>query len=764
MKNEKTGKKLIICFDDKAKGKAPITLEDPTESYLQELNEKGFGIFQTANSFFATPEQLKDLAIKKNKSSVTKRNKKFLSHLNEVFGDLDICKDDDDLSQEERDKLKTQLKDAINNYCPASTYVITKNGLQPRWWIEESSIDESTQQKYINVTNGIIEWSKQNGAKGDPVKDVTRVLRKPFYYHHKSEPYLVTEESGNGKTYTLDELKEYFWYEPTTNMQKSVNKENESIYNQIASMDIRHIVIDVWKEKGSEAKFDEAGHLIIDGVATATFLGSNGNYIATSSSDFPAKGNAVTYVAETFGITTKEAFKWILKKYNIHNNNTTGEGDKLKSIFADNSARGSLMISRYLVDKYHTKTIGERVRDIYIYKDGVYILGVNTLKEEIQKILQEFASTHAKNNIIEMVKDSSLISREDFHVDKNFINLNNGVFSIKDGELRPHNPEYLFFTKIPVNYDPKATCPLVEKFLSEILPEYYVKVIIEWFGYCLYRQYFIKKAMICVGERDTGKTTLVKLCEKFIGRDNTSGISLQKMVSDKFSSSHLYNKHINLYDDLSFKDINDNGAFKIATGGGIITGEKKFGDQFQFQNFSKLTFACNKIPDVKDSSDDAYFSRWIVIPFLAEIKKVNKFLTEEITTEGELSGLLNLAILGLNEILQKQNFSYDKSPEDIKKEMLLSGSMVANFVENCLEEELGAWVSKDEMYEECTRYTQSKKLPTIDKQVLGRKLPNHSGYIIDGTKLIGNKQVRGWRNVRIKGKEESGNEGYEGDF
>jgi hypothetical protein len=312
---EKIGIKLIVCFDDKATNKSPITLENPTEDYLKELNGKGFGIFQTANSFFATTDQLEKTGFK------TKRHKEFISSLNEVFGDLDICKDTDNLPGEERDRLKNQLMGAINNYCPASVYVITKNGLQPRWWLMEPNIDEVTQQKYVNITNGIIEWSKQNGAKGDPVKDVTRVLRKPGYYHHKSEPYLVTEENGNGKTYTLDELKKYFWSEPVVKVYGPVEKESDLSYNQIDSLDIRQVVIDVWKEKGGEASFDKDDHLIIDGAVTATFAGrlGEGNYIATSSSDYPAKGNAVTYVAETLGISRKEAFKWICKKYNINN-------------------------------------------------------------------------------------------------------------------------------------------------------------------------------------------------------------------------------------------------------------------------------------------------------------------------------------------------------------------------------------------------------------------------------------------------------------
>jgi hypothetical protein len=318
--NKKNGARLIVCFDDRATKKNPITLENPNEADLKNLNEKGYGIFETANSFFATPEQLEELALQKNKEVVTKRNKEFLTCLNEIFSDLDVCNNKDDLPEEKRERRKTRLKEALNDYCPASMYVITKNGLQPRWWIEEENIDEATQQKYVNIVNGIIEWSKKNGAKGDPVKDVTRVLRKPGYYHQKSEPYLITEENGNGKKYTLDELKTYFWHEPEVkNHISSAERRSEASYNDIDSLDIRQVAIDAWKEKGNEASFDNEGHLIIGGILTATFVGrlGNGNYMATTSGDYPAKGNAVTYVAETLGIDTKEAFKWICKKYKL---------------------------------------------------------------------------------------------------------------------------------------------------------------------------------------------------------------------------------------------------------------------------------------------------------------------------------------------------------------------------------------------------------------------------------------------------------------
>lgn len=431
------------------------------------------------------------------------------------------------------------------------------------------------------------------------------------------------------------------------------------------------------------------------------------------------------------------------------------EEEGLRSLYLTDKSIGSQGIADYLIDRYQLKTIGEKSREIYLYENGIYVPGVNSIRSEIQRILKSLVSKHYKNEIIEKIKDSTTMDRKDFKVSRELINLENEVIDIKTSKIGAHNPKNLFFHRIPVSFVKDADCPMIKKFLLEVLDKQDVPIIQEWFGYILYRAYFIKKAIIFVGEGDTGKTTLLRLFERFIGKENVSGVSLQKVTSDKFAAAHFYNKHINIYDDLSFKDISDNGAFKIATGGGSITGEYKFGDQFQFENYAKLTFACNKIPDVKDPNDAAYFGRWIIIHFRNEVAAPDKFLIDKISTPEELSGLLNFALVGLRRLLENQMFSYAKAPHEIKKEMQRSGSVIAQFVHDCLKEATGEWISKTDMHEAFIRYARSKNLPADTMENLGKKIRNYADYIIDGKKsemnpLTKNKvQVTGWRNVEL---------------
>ena len=422
-------------------------------------------------------------------------------------------------------------------------------------------------------------------------------------------------------------------------------------------------------------------------------------------------------------------------------------------------------IATYLIEKHSIKTIrGRRSRELFVYRNGVYISDEDTIKKDLRKILEELCSVHFVKEIIEAIKDRTAVDRSDFEIDPNLLNLNNGVFSIKTGELEKHDPRFMFLNKLPVNYRKNAHYPKIKNFLSQILEKDDISIIQEWFGYALYRVYFIKKALINVGEGDTGKTTLLRLLERFVGRENVSGVSLQKISADKFAAAHFYNKHVNIFDDLSFHDINDNGSFKIATGGGLITAEYKSGDQFQFENYSKLTFACNKIPDVKDANDPAYFNRWMVIHYRKEVTKPDKFLINKITSESELSGLFNFAIKGLKRLIKNQQFSYFRESHEIKTEMQLSGSATANFVHDCLEESTGDFISKDDMYEAFVKYVRLNNLPVNTKEYLGKKIKNYANYILDGKKSLQNQdtgkknQVTGWKNVRFKENPDSGKE------
>lgn len=432
----------------------------------------------------------------------------------------------------------------------------------------------------------------------------------------------------------------------------------------------------------------------------------------------------------------------------------------LRTSFIKNKVRGTYELAMYLVKNYDMITIGSKYRETYVYKDGIYSLAENlVIYPEIQRILGDLTNKNAKTETFHKIQDATSQPDNVFQLaDVRYIPLSNGVYDRNEKVLLPHDSKYRFKYKLPIIYDVNATCPRTSAFLDQVLTEEQRPTIEEWLGYYFYRNYMFKKALIMVGEGDTGKTTLLEVISYLLGTQNLSSVSLHKMTADKFAAAHLYEKHGNIVDELSAKDVTDTGNFKIATGGGSITGEYKFGNQFSFLNFSKFTFACNKIPDVEDFDDEAYFNRWMVIRFEKTIeKKVANFIST-LTTEEERSGLFNLAMEGLDRLLANQSFTYASTAVDTKLEMMRNGSSIARFVKDMLVKDHASEMTNETMYEAYETFCINNGLQPETITMIGQKLPFYASYIVkaqvygmhDGKM----SQKRGWRGVSIKLSDE----------
>ena len=165
---------------------------------------------------------------------------------------------------------------------------------------------------------------------------------------------------------------------------------------------------------------------------------------------------------------------------------------------------------------------------------------------------------------------------------------------------------------------------------------------------------------------------------------------------------------------------------------------------------SKLTFATNKIPDVKDFDDDAYFARWMPLRFEKTIaKKIPNFI-RTLSTDAERSGLFNLAMRGLDRLLENGKFSYNKSSIETKLEMMRSASSIAQFAaEMCVRED-GAEMSKEDMYTAYTEFCSVRDVAAETMKMLGTRLPTYVTYLSEGKMYNGTSRDRCWRNVTLK--------------
>src|SRR3989344_7647622 len=202
-----------------------------------------------------------------------------------------------------------------------------------------------------------------------------------------------------------------------------------------------------------------------------------------------------------------------------------GEGHFRTAVTVDKNS-GYHAVAKHLVAKFHVKTTGEEKRTVYVYDEGRYVVGLSTLKTEIDAVVGGLATVNAVNEIIERVKNTTQTAVEDFAVDSNLINLANGTFNLSNFTLTPHTPDNLFLHKLPPAYEPDADCPQFKKFLSEIATDEAIAIIQELMGYCLYREHPFKKGAVAVGPPNGGKSTLINILKALIGSDNITEVDL----------------------------------------------------------------------------------------------------------------------------------------------------------------------------------------------------------------------------------------------
>jgi len=379
-----------------------------------------------------------------------------------------------------------------------------------------------------------------------------------------------------------------------------------------------------------------------------------------------------------------------------------------------------------LMDEFVFKTIYGIVKDdILVYQNGVYaFIGEKVIRQECEgRVGAPLLTTHLVNEIRDHIARRTFSDRAKFNTQKYTINLENGLLNVNTKVLSPHTPDVLSTIRIPISYDPSARCPKIEKFLHEILREDDIKIIIEFFGYALIPDYSIPVVLILLGEGSNGKSQLFILLRRFIGHDNFCSVSLHSIEGYPFAVASLEGKLLNIQGDLSSKWLSGIGMLKQLSGQDPIEAPRKHRDSITFDNFARLVFASNKPPVIEE--DTLAVWRRILplnLPNKFQGKNEVKDIIEKILTPQELSGLLNLALEGLERLLANGDFSYKGTFDDRAKQYTTASDPPKAFVaERCLTG-MEFEILKNELYQAYVQFCGEKKVQVSGEAQFGKEL------------------------------------------
>jgi len=329
------------------------------------------------------------------------------------------------------------------------------------------------------------------------------------------------------------------------------------------------------------------------------------------------------------------------------------------------------------------------------------------------------------DEVVSHIRDTTFTDPKKFEAPPELLCVANGILNVLTGELKPHSPEIIFLQKLPVKYNPEAKCPTTLLRLWEWTNNLAGLIrLIQFAGFCLYRDYFVRKAIIIHGEGSNGKTTFISLFTSWLGESNVTSIKVQAL-DRRFVAARLYGKLANLCDELPSEDWMSTEAFKQATGGSIVEAEKKFKEPFNFRSYAKMLFAGNRLPIVSDDTK-AFWDRITIIPFGNTFNggkaRERAEILKEMLTEEEKSGFLNLALAGLKTLLETLEFYAQEDNEEVKRKYVKISDPVLAFARECLTEDIGAETPKAEIYSAYVKYCESHGFPVKENNAFSRSL------------------------------------------
>jgi putative DNA primase/helicase len=365
-------------------------------------------------------------------------------------------------------------------------------------------------------------------------------------------------------------------------------------------------------------------------------------------------------------------------------------------------------------------------RQLYWFDGKIYIPDQEWIIRKKSRLLLPKITSHDIHEVIEYIKDSKYVDRSIFDSNPDLIVVENGILNIHTLELTAHTPDHYALSMLPVHYNKTARCPKFSRFLSEILNGRMVNTMLEFIGYCLHKSTKYEKAALFIGKGDNGKSTLLNALDKFFGRQNISHVSLQDLSGgNRYAAADLYGKMVNTFADLKTEKLRDTGPFKMLVSGDWFRAERKYGQPYNFQSRAKLIFSCNTIPQSTDEGY-AYYKRWLIFHFERSFtgEERENTLIDKISTQEEQSGLLNLALIFLRQLIKNNEFSETDDIETIQRDYELNSNTVIGFVDEMCEvtRDDEDYIVRRDLYDKYTEYCKASKITAIKDNVFGSEL------------------------------------------
>lgn len=275
-----------------------------------------------------------------------------------------------------------------------------------------------------------------------------------------------------------------------------------------------------------------------------------------------------------------------------------------------------------------------------------------------------------KANVVDLLMAETYMEDPKFDCNPNIVPVDGSILDYSNSEMkvRKITSEDMITHTLPVKYDPSAVSKIIAPFLEKTVTD----PTDLWNLYAMIGYSFIKsspyKAIFHIlGETNTGKSTFLEILRKLFG-DLVSSVSVYDMDKDQYIEK-LRGMMINIEDEGSGDILSPKVIAKLKQLSGseiAMLGKQMYVNPKNIETKPKIIMASNNWPSAK-LYDAAYSKRCVKIYFNHEFDLTNKDrVVAEMTSDYELSALLNIALKHLDDLNKRGSFKPSYLPQEIE--------------------------------------------------------------------------------------------------
>ncbi|XZE20875.1 phage/plasmid primase, P4 family [Pirellulaceae bacterium SH449] len=349
-----------------------------------------------------------------------------------------------------------------------------------------------------------------------------------------------------------------------------------------------------------------------------------------------------------------------------------------------------------------------------------------------------------------------------------WISMTNGILDLQaifegrdtKDHLRPHSEKWFATNRLDYPYDPSAKCPRWMDCIEYSMEGDHERIALlqEWCGYMLTSSNYMQKFLALMGDGGNGKSVFMAVIVALLGQDNCGHVPLENF-SGRFDLGTVVGKAANICNDVGEIDSLAEGILKQFTGGDPMQFDRKNLSPIVCRPSAKLILSFNKAPKIKDRSKGMW-RRMLLVPFNKSVPadRIVRHMdqAEYWIDSGEISGILNWAIVGLQRLQDQKDFTRSSASEAAIDDYKRENNPVLDFFDDYLEVSEGSRIYVAHLFGLYQHWCASNNYRPMSLRNFGVEMKRKYGEVKE--REGGSKREYFYRNLNFTTTEIAGRE------